>query len=125
MWMPATSMGMTAKKLIGSQQNALEQRSSARMTKEELIEVACEVIGDDAKELSADQIQGLMTVIERLADLSLNERRSFGNLCIIRAIVDAALARRETTHDLVTLRLTKEQCVFLLALVEKEIREHA
>src|SRR5258706_9511158 len=29
------------------------------------------------------------------------------------------------TDDLVTVRLTKEQCAFLLALVDREIREHA
>ena len=95
------------------------------MTKQELIEAACEVIGGNAKELSVDQIQGLMTIIERLAELSVNEHRSFGNLCAIRAIIDAAVTPGGTTDDLVSLRLTKEQCVFLLALVDKEIREHA
>jgi hypothetical protein len=108
----------------GSQRNMLERRSSATMTKEELIEAACEIIGGDAKELSVEQIQGLMTVIERLADLSFNERRSFANLCAIRAIIDAAVALSRTAN-LVTLRLSKEQCAFLLALVDKEIREHA
>jgi hypothetical protein len=95
------------------------------MTKEELIDAACELIGGNAKELSVDQIQGLMTIIERLADLSLNERRSFGNLCAIRTIIDAAVAPPGTGDDFVTLHLTKEQCAFLLALVDKEIREHA
>lgn len=95
------------------------------MTKEELIDAACEIVGGNAKGLSVEQIQGLMTIIERLADLSLNERRSFGNLCMIRAVIDAALARGATADDLVTLHLTQEQCVFLLALVDKEIREHA
>ena len=93
------------------------------MTKEELIDAACEIIGGDAKELSTDQMQGLMTIIERLADVSLDERRSFDNLCTIRAIIDAAATGTE--DDLVTLRLTKGQRAFLLALVDKEIREHA
>jgi ferritin-like protein len=95
------------------------------MTKEELIEAACEIIGGNAKELSVEQIQGLMTIIERLAELSLDERRSFGHLCTIRAIIDAAVAPPGTPDDLVTLYLTREQCAFLLALVDKEIREHA
>ncbi len=95
------------------------------MTKEELIDAACEIVGGNAKELSVEQIQGLMTIIERLADLSLYERRSFGNLCAIRAILDAAVTPHGTADDLVTLRLTQEQCAFLLALVDKEIREHA
>ena len=93
------------------------------MTKEELIDTACEIIGGNAKELSVDQMQGLMTIIERLANLSLDERRSFDNLCTIRAIIDAAATGTE--DDLVTLRLTKGQRAFLLALVDKEIREHA
>jgi hypothetical protein len=95
------------------------------MTKEELIDAACEIVGDNAKELSVEQIQGLMTVIERLAELSLDERRSFGNLCAIRAIIAAAVTHHGTAGNLVTLRLTHEQCTFLLALVDKEIREHA
>jgi hypothetical protein len=90
-----------------------------------LIEAACEIIGGSVKDLSTAQIEGLMTITQRLADLSLNESRSFGNLCAIRAIIDAAVAPGGTTNDLMTLRLTKEQCVFLLALVDKEIREHA
>jgi hypothetical protein len=95
------------------------------MTKEELIDAACEIIGCNAKELSVDQMQGLMTIIERLADLSLDERRSFDTLCTIRAIIDAATTPPGTADDLVTLRLTKGQRAFLLALVDKEIREHA
>jgi ferritin-like protein len=95
------------------------------MTKEDLIEAACEIIGGNAKELSVEQIQGLMTIIERLTDLSFNERRSFANLCAIRAIIDAAVALSGMADDLVTLRVSKEQCAFLLALVDKEIREHA
>jgi hypothetical protein len=95
------------------------------MTKEELIEAACEILGGNAKEMSVEQLQGLMTVIERLADLSLSERRSFASLCAIRAIIDAAVALCGAANDLVTLRLSKEQCGFLLTLVDKEIREHA
>jgi hypothetical protein len=91
------------------------------MTNEELIEAACEIIGVNVKDLSVDQIQRLTTVTQHLTDLSLNERRSFGHLCAIRAAIDGA----DTTDDLVTLRLTKQQCAFLLALVEQGIREHA
>ncbi len=94
------------------------------MTKEELIEAACEITGGNVKDLSVDQIQRLMTISQHLADLSLNERRSFGNLCAIRAIIDAAVTPGGTTDE-VTLRLTKEQCAFLLELVDREIREHA
>jgi hypothetical protein len=95
------------------------------MTKEELIEAACEIIGRNGKDLSNDQIQGLMNIIQHLTDLSLNERRSFGNLCAIRAIINAAVTADGATDDLVTLRLTKEQCAILLVLVDREIREHA
>ena len=95
------------------------------MTKEELIDAACEIVGDNAKELSVEQIQGLMTVIERLAELSLDERRSFGNLCAIRAILAAAVTHHGTADNVVTVRLTQDQCTFLLGLVDKEIREHA
>ena len=95
------------------------------MTKEELIDAACEIVGDNAKELSVEQIQGLMTVIERLAELSLDERRSFGNLCAIRAIIAAAVTPHGPTDNVVTVRLTQDQCTFLLGLVDKEIREHA
>jgi hypothetical protein len=91
------------------------------MTKEELIEAACEIIGVNVTDLSAGQIEKLTAVTQHLADLSLNERRSFGHLCAIRAAADAA----DTTDDLVTLRLTKEQCAFLLALIDRAIREHA
>jgi hypothetical protein len=95
------------------------------MTKEELIEAACEIVGVNVHDLSVDQIQRLTTTAQHLVDLSLNERRAFGHLCAIRAAIDAALTRRDTADDLVTLRLTKEQCAFLLALVDQEIREHA
>ncbi len=95
------------------------------MTKEELIEAACEIIGGDVKDLSVDQVQKLMTIAQHLTDLSLKDHRSFGNLCAIRAIIDAAVTAGQTTDDLMTMRLTKEQCTFLLALVDREIREHA
>ena len=95
------------------------------MTKEELIEAACEIIGVNVKDLSVDQIQRLTSTAQHLVNLSLNERRAFGNLCAIRAAIDAAATPRDTTDDLVALRLTKEQCAFLLALVDQEIREHA
>jgi hypothetical protein len=95
------------------------------MTKEELIEAACEIIGGNVKDLSVDQVQKLMTVAQHLTDLSLKEHRSFGNLCAIRTTIEAAVTAGGMTDDLVTLRLTKEQCAFLLALVDQGIREHA
>jgi hypothetical protein len=95
------------------------------MTKEELIEAACEITGGNVKDLSAGQIQRLTTIVQHLTGLSFNESRSFGNLCALRAIIDAAVAPGGTPHDLMTLRLTREQCAFLLGLVDREIREHA
>jgi len=95
------------------------------MTREELIEAACEIIGGNVKDLSVDQIQRLTTITQHLADLSLNESRSFGNLCDLRAIIDAAVTPGGITDDLVTLRLTRQQCAFLLALIDQEIRQHA
>ena len=95
------------------------------MTKEELIEAACEIIGGNVKDLSVDQVQKLMTVVQHLSDLSLKEHRSFGNLCAIRTTIDAAITAGGTTDDLVAVGLTKEQCAFLLALIDREIREHA
>src|SRR5258708_17099256 len=61
------------------------------MTKEELIEAACEIIGGNVNDLSVDQVQKLMTVAQHLSDLSLEEHRSFGNLCAIRTTIDAAV----------------------------------
>ena len=95
------------------------------MTKEELIEAAYEIIGGNVKDLSVDQVQKLMTVAQHLSDLSLKEHRSFGNLCAIRTTIDAAVMAGGTTDDLVTVGLTKEQCAFLLALIDQEIREQA
>jgi ferritin-like protein len=95
------------------------------MTKEELIEAACEIIGVDVKDLSVDQNQRLMAIAQHLADLSFEEQRSFGNLCSLRATVDAAVTAGGTTDNLVTVSLTKEQCAFLLALIDQEIRQHA
>ena len=77
------------------------------------------------KDLSADQIQRLTTIIQHLTDLSLSEPESFGNLCTIRAAIDAAVTPGETTDNLMIVRLTKEQCAFLLALIDREIPEHA
>jgi hypothetical protein len=94
------------------------------MTKEELIEAACEIIGVDVTDLSVDQIKRLTTVAQHLADLSLSEHESFGHLCAIRAAVNAATTGA-TTDDLVTVGLTQEQCAFLLALIDQEIRQHA
>lgn len=93
------------------------------VTKEELIDFACEVTGDNVKDLSADQMQKLMTIMQRLAECSLDELKSFGRLCAMRNDIDAAVAAG--TDHFVTLRLTKEQCAFLLALIDREIREHA
>jgi hypothetical protein len=99
--------------------------NSTAMTKEELIEAACEIIGGNLKDLSADQVQKLTTIAQHLADLSLKDHRSFGNLCAIRTTIDTAVTAGEASDDLVTVGLTKEQCAFLLALVDREIREHA
>jgi hypothetical protein len=95
------------------------------MTKEELIEAACEIIGGNVTDLSADQVQKLTTIAQHLADLSLKDRRSFSNLCAIRTTIDTTVTAGGMTDDLVILRLTKEQCAFLLALVDQGIREHA
>jgi len=94
------------------------------MTKEELIEAACEIVGVNMNELSADQIRRFTTLAEHLTDLSFNEQRSFANLCMIRAVIDAALTADRAADNFVMLRLTKEQCAFLLKLVDQEIREH-
>jgi hypothetical protein len=94
------------------------------MTKEELIEAACEIIGVNMTDLSDDQIERLTTITHHLANLSLNEHASFGHLCVVRTTIDAAVTAG-TTDDLVTVGLTKEQCAFLLALIDREIREHA
>jgi len=42
------------------------------MTKEELIEAACEIIGVNMMDLSDDQIERLTTFTHHLADFSLN-----------------------------------------------------
>jgi hypothetical protein len=98
-------------------------RESAMVTKEELIDFACEISGRNVRNLSADQMQKLMTIMQHLAECSLDEIKSFGQLCAIRSDIDAAVTAG--TGDFVTLRLTKEQCAFLLALIDREIREHA
>lgn len=100
------------------------RRSGIMMTKEELIEAACEIIGVNMTDLSDDQIERLTAITHHLADLSLNENASFGHLCAIRTTIDVAVTAA-TTDDLVTVGLTKEQCTFLLALIDREIREHA
>jgi hypothetical protein len=96
---------------------------SAMVTREELIDFACEITGRNATDLSADQMQKLMTIMQHLAGCSLDETKSFGQLCAIRSNIDAAVTAE--TGDFVTLRLTKEQCAFLLVLIDREIREHA
>jgi len=93
------------------------------MTKEELIEFACEITGGNVEDLSADQLQKLTAIMKRLAECSLDELRLFGRLCAMRADIDAAVTAG--ADNFVTLRLTKEQCAFLLALIDREIREHA
>jgi hypothetical protein len=93
------------------------------MTKEELIEFACEITDGNVRGLSSDQMQKLMTTMQRLAEFSLDETRLFGNLCAVRSAIDAAITA--ATGDLVALRLTQEQSTFLLALIDQEIREHA
>jgi hypothetical protein len=93
------------------------------MTKEELIEFACELTGGNVKDLSGDQMEKLTTIMQRLAVFGLDEFKSFGQLCAIRADIDAAVTAG--TDDLVVLRLTKEQCAFLVTLIDRAIREHA
>jgi hypothetical protein len=98
-------------------------RESAMVTKEELIDFACEITGRNVEDLSTDQMQKLMNIMQHLAECSLDEIKSFGQLCAIRSDIDAAVTAG--TGDFVTLSLTKEQCAFLLALIDREIREHA
>jgi hypothetical protein len=93
------------------------------MTKEELIEFACETTDGNVRGLSGDQMQKLMTTVQCLAEFSLDETKLFGNLCAVRSAIDAAITA--ATDDLVTLRLPQEQCTFLLALIDQGIREHA
>jgi hypothetical protein len=71
------------------------------LTKEELIEAACEIMGGNVKDLSVDQVQKLMTVAQHLCDLSFEEYKSFGNLRAIRTTIDAAVTAGGTTDDLV------------------------
>jgi hypothetical protein len=99
------------------------QRESAIVTKEELIDFACEITGDNVRDLSADQMQKLMTIMQRLAECSIVDLKSFGHLCALRTDIDAAVTA--ATDDIVTLHLTREQCAFLFALIDREIREHA
>jgi hypothetical protein len=103
----------------------MKKGDSIMMTQGELLEAACEIIGVRLKDLSVKQVQGLTALTQRLADLSFNEQRSFDNLCAVRPLIDAALTTGAATDDLVTLQLTKEQCAFLLALIDQGIREHA
>ncbi len=93
------------------------------VTKEELIDFACEMTGRNVKDLSVDQMQKLVTIMQLLAECSLGETNSFGQLCAIRSNMGATVTAG--TGDFVTLRLTKEQYAFLLALIDREIREHA
>ncbi len=93
------------------------------MTKEELIDFACEITDGNVKDLSAGQMQTLTTIMQRLAACSLDELRSFAQLCAMRTDIDAAVTA--CTHNFVTLRLTREQCALLLAVIDREIREHA
>jgi hypothetical protein len=93
------------------------------MTKEELIEFACEITGGNVRDLTADQMKKLTTIMQRLAVFGSDEFKSFGQLCAIRTVITAAVTAG--TDDLVVLRLTKEECAFLIALIDRAIREHA
>jgi len=93
------------------------------MTKEELIEFACEMTGGNVKDLTADQMKKLTTIMQRLAVFGSDEFKSFGQLCAIRTVITSAV--NAGTDDLVILRLTKEECAFLIALIDRAIREHA
>ncbi|MBO0758993.1 MAG: hypothetical protein J2P54_24370 [Bradyrhizobiaceae bacterium] len=88
-----------------------------------MIEFACEITGGNVNDLSADQMEKLTTITQRLAAFGVHEFKSFSQLCTIRADIDAAV--NAGTDDLVILRLTKEQCAFLVALIDRAIREHA
>jgi hypothetical protein len=92
------------------------------VTKEELIDFTCEIAGGNMQGLPADQTQRLMTIMQHLAARSLDELKSFGQLCAMRTDIDAAVT--SATDNFVTLCLTKEQCEFLLGLIDREIREH-
>ena len=93
------------------------------MTKEELIEFACELTGGNITDLSPDQMQQLTAVMQRLSAFGSEEFKSFGQLCALRADVDEALTHG--MNDPVMLRFSREQCTFLLALIDRAIREHA
>jgi hypothetical protein len=92
------------------------------MTKEELLEFASEITGGNEKD-PTDEMQKLTTIMQCLSEFSCEEFKSFGQLCAIRADIDTALAA--SLHELVILRMSKEDCVFLLALIDRSIREHA
>jgi len=93
------------------------------MTKEELLEFACEVTASKITDLSTDQMQKLMAIVQRLSTFSSDEFDSFGQLCALRADIDEAVAG--SIGDAVTLRLPRDQCAFLLQLIDRAIREHA
>jgi hypothetical protein len=93
------------------------------VTKEELLEFASEITGGNAKDLCTDEMRKLTTIMQCLSEFSFEECKSFSQLCAIRADIDAALTA--TWDDLVILRLSKEHCAFLLALIDRSIREHA
>lgn len=93
------------------------------MTKEELLEFACEITASKVTDLNADQMQKLTVIVQRLSAFGSDEFKSFGQLCALRADIDEAAA--EASGDTVTVRLSQEQCAFLLAVIDRAIREHA
>lgn len=93
------------------------------MTREELIEFACEVTASRVTDLSADQMQKLTAIVQSLSRFGSDEFESFGQLCALRADIDDAVT--EGAGDVVTVRLERQQWQFLLALIDRAIREHA
>lgn len=93
------------------------------MTQEELIEFACEVTASRVTDLDAGEMRKLAMVVQRLSAFGSQEFESFGQLCALRAEVDEAVT--QNAGGTMALRLSREQCGFLLALIDRAIREHA
>ena len=93
------------------------------MTQEELIEFACEVTASRVTDLNLDEMQKLAMVVQRLSAFGSQEFESFSQLCALRAEVDDAV--NDAAGADVRLRLSNEQCAFLLALIDRAIRDHA
>lgn len=93
------------------------------MTREELIEFACEVTASRITDLSAEQMQKLTAIVQSLSRFGSQEFESFGQLCGLRAEIDEAITA--DGGEFVSVRLEREQWQFLLAVIDRAIREHA